>query len=182
MFILMGLGNPGQEYERTRHNLGFLMLDCLQTSWHFPRFRLDKHFQAEVSQGQLAGKDILLVKPQTFMNLSGQSAQIIKLFYKLDSTQFGIVYDEMDLPWGKIRVRKDGSSAGHNGIKSIIAALGSDKFLRFRMGIQPENYIAGSERRTPVLARFSNAEEESMGEIFNDMQKVIESELGSLSN
>ncbi len=180
MFILIGLGNPGKEYERTRHNLGFLMVDYLQTQWHFPRFQLDKTFQAELSRGNFLNQDIILVKPQTFMNLSGQSAQAIKQFYKLDSKQFGVVYDELDLPWGKFRMRKEGSSAGHNGIKSIMAALSSDQFYRFRMGIKPESYFAGEERKTPVLARFSKAEEESMPDFFVEAQKAIETELSSL--
>lgn len=180
MFVIVGLGNPGKEYEMTRHNMGFLMVDCLQTGWHFPRFSLDKHFQAEISRGQFAGQDILLVKPQTFMNLSGQSVQAIQQFYKLLSTQFAIVYDELDLPWGKIRVRKDGSSAGHNGIKSVIAALGSEQFYRFRIGMRPESYVDGQERRTPVLERFNKQEEADMSKVFDQVQKEIENHLATL--
>ncbi len=180
MFVIIGLGNPGKDYERTRHNMGFLMVDCLQTSWKFPRFSLDKDFQAEISKGKWQDQDIILVKPQTFMNLSGQSAQAIKQFYKLTSQQFGIVYDELDLPWGKLRIRKEGSSAGHNGIKSIITGLGSEEFYRFRIGIKPESYLPGQERRTPVLERFSKVEEASLAAIFDQTQKAIESELGSL--
>ena len=117
MIVIVGLGNPGKEYEHTRHNVGFDFLDFLQTTWKFPRFHIDKAFQAEVSKGKFQDQDILLVKPQTFMNLSGQAVQAIQHFYKLSPEQFWIVYDELDLPVGKLRVRKNGSSAGHNGIK-----------------------------------------------------------------
>jgi PTH1 family peptidyl-tRNA hydrolase len=177
MLILVGLGNPGQEYERTRHNIGFLMLDCLQTSWKFPQFKLEKKFQAEISKGLLFGETILLVKPQTFMNLSGQSVQQLQQFYKLEPQQFWLVYDELDLPYGKIRVRKDGSPAGHNGIKSVIAALGTDQFYRFRIGICPEHYQPGQERQSVVLGRFSADEDAVMGEIFQQVQQSIEQEI-----
>ncbi len=180
MIVLVGLGNPGAEYERTRHNAGFLCLEYLQTSWQFPRFHADKHFQAEISRGQLLEEDILLVKPQTFMNLSGQSVLAIKQFYKLSPEQFWIVYDEMDLPLGKLRIRKEGSSAGHNGIKSIMAALGAEHFYRFRIGIRPEHYQAGEERQTSVLGRFSSADEELLYKVFDEVKVGIEKELRAL--
>jgi len=174
MIVLVGLGNPGKEYEKTRHNAGFLCLDYLQTSWKFPQFHLDKSFQAEVSKSKWLDEDILLVKPQTFMNLSGQSVQAIAQFYKLPPTQFWIVYDELDLPVGKLRVRKEGSSAGHNGIKSIMAALATEQFTRFRIGVQPENFNPSSEKQSVVLSRFTESEEDKLFTIFDQVKQELE--------
>lgn len=170
MIVIIGLGNPGKEYEKTKHNIGFLFLEMLQTQWKFPEFHFDKHFNAEIAKGSFEGKDILLVKPQTFMNLSGQSALAIQQFYKLKPEDFWIVYDELDLPWGTIRVRTEGSSAGHNGIKSIIAGLGSEKFHRFRIGIKPEHFEPGQERQSTVLSKFTKEEQKEMIEIFNQVE------------
>lgn len=177
MIVVVGLGNPGKEFENTRHNAGFMCLDYLQTAWHFPQFHLDKHFQAEISKGKVEAQEVLIVKPQTFMNLSGQSVQAICHFYKLSSENFWVVYDELDLPLGKIRVRKEGSSAGHNGIKSIIAALATDKFYRFRIGIKPEAFSPGQEKRTSVLGHFGASDEETLFAAFDDVKKAIEAEL-----
>lgn len=173
MIVIVGLGNPGKEYKKTKHNIGFLFLDMLQTGWKFPSFHFDKHFNAEVSKGVYEGQDILLVKPQTFMNLSGQAVQSIQQFYKLQPEEFWIVYDELDLPWGKFRIRTEGSSAGHNGIKSIIAALGSEKFSRFRIGIQPDNFELGQERKSTVLSTFTKEEEKHMIDIFEQVEKEM---------
>ncbi|MBI4836260.1 MAG: aminoacyl-tRNA hydrolase [Candidatus Abawacabacteria bacterium] len=177
MIVIVGLGNPGKDYQYTRHNAGFLCLDALQTAWQFPQFHSDKHFQAEIAKGKMHDQDILLVKPQTFMNLSGQSVLAVQQFYKLPVNHFWLVYDELDLPIGKVRIRKDGSSAGHNGIKSIIAALGSDQFYRFRIGVKPEHYQPGMERQSTVLERFSVQEEEHLFNVFGEVQKAIEKEL-----
>lgn len=173
MIVIVGLGNPGKEYENTRHNAGFLCLDYLQTNWKFPQFRINKDYQAEISKGKWYGQDILLVKPQTFMNLSGQTVQAIKQFYKLQPAQFWIVYDELDLPVGKLRIRTEGSSAGHNGIKSIIAALATDQFYRFRIGIQPEEFDPSREKQSVVLGKFSVEEEERLFAVFDEVQREM---------
>lgn len=174
MIVIVGLGNPGKEYEKTRHNAGFLCLDYLQTSWHFPQFHLDRNYQAEVTKAKCLDHDVLLVKPQTFMNLSGQTVQAIQQFYKLPSEKFWIVYDELDLPVGKLRIRQEGSSAGHNGIKSIIAALGTDKFYRFRIGVQPESFDPSREKQSVVLSRFNSTEEEKLFATFEEANTQIQ--------
>ncbi len=179
MIVIVGLGNPGKEYEKTKHNIGFLFLDMISTSWKLPAFHLDKDFNAEISKGTYENQDILLVKPQTFMNLSGQAVLAIQQFYKLSPEDFWIVYDELDLPWGKIRIRKEGSSAGHNGIKSIIAALGSEKFHRFRIGIQPEHFEPGQERQSTVLGKFSKDEQKQMIDIFEKVETEMKQILSS---
>ncbi|HKZ37406.1 MAG TPA: aminoacyl-tRNA hydrolase [Chryseolinea sp.] len=179
MIVIVGLGNPGKEYEKTKHNIGFLFLDMIQTDWKFPKFHLDKHFTAEISKGTYEGQDILLVKPQTFMNVSGQAVLSIQQFYKLQPENFWIVYDELDLPWGKIRIRTEGSSAGHNGIKSIIAALGSEQFHRFRIGIQPEHFEPGQERQGTVLSKFTKEEQKQMVDIFEQVEEEMKTILNS---
>ena len=133
MIVIVGLGNPGRQYENTKHNMGFVTID---------RFA-EKHgidisktkFKALVGEGFISGKKVLLVKPQTFMNLSGESVRAIVDFYNLEPADVAVVYDDIDIPIGSIRIRKQGSGGSHNGMKSIILNLNFDDFPRFRVGI-----------------------------------------------
>ena len=133
MYIIAGLGNPGKKYENTRHNMGFLAVDLLAEKYDI---RIDKiKFKALVGEGRIAGQKVLLVKPQTFMNLSGQSIVEIMNFYKEDVENLIVIYDDISLEPGKIRIRKKGSAGGHNGIKNIIAQLGTQNFQRIKVGV-----------------------------------------------
>ncbi|MFZ0212060.1 MAG: aminoacyl-tRNA hydrolase [Candidatus Acidiferrales bacterium] len=134
--IIVGLGNPGREYARTPHNLGFQVIDRLAERFAIRVTRPEA--QSLVGLGQIAGHDVVLAKPQTYMNLSGQAASELIRRYDADPAEMIVVSDEAALPWGTIRIRERGSAGGHNGLKSIIGSLATDEFLRVRLGIQPE--------------------------------------------
>lgn len=132
MLLLVGLGNPGSEHRRQRHNVGFMAVDAIAEHHNFQPFR--KRFQGEISEGVLDGTKTLLLKPQTYMNLSGKSVGEAAHFYKLPPAQVVVVHDELDLAAGKIRMKTGGGHAGHNGLRSIDAALGPN-YRRLRIGI-----------------------------------------------
>lgn len=132
MWLFVGLGNPGQKYQHNRHNIGFMAMDVFVRRHNFSDW--SKKFQGEISSGTLGGEKIILLKPQTFMNLSGQSVQAAAAFYKIAPENIVVFYDELDLQPGKLRVKKAGGSGGHNGIKSIDSHLGQD-YWRVRLGI-----------------------------------------------
>jgi len=131
MKLIVGLGNPGGAYQYTRHNAGFLFLNTLVSN-----FKLEKKFKAEIAKGGSGKKKIIYAKPQTFMNNSGTAVQSLLQYYKLQATSLLVVHDEVDLPLGKVKLTKNSSSAGHNGVKSVIEALGTKEFLRIRIGIE----------------------------------------------
>ncbi len=152
--LIVGLGNPGHEYVRTRHNVGFMVLDALASQW---RFSFNEHtkWKAELAKHQ----QLYFLKPLTFMNLSGQAVQACAQFYKIKPEEVLLIYDDVALPIGKLRLRPSGSAGGHNGIKSIIQHLGTDQFPRIKIG------IGGAEKSSlsgHVLGRFSVAEQESV--------------------
>lgn len=136
MKLLVGLGNPGAQYETTRHNVGWMALDRLAAE-HRLTFKTDRRFRADVAEMTLpeTGEKVILAKPLTYMNLSGESVGALMRFYKMEPADVLVVYDEMALPLGQIRVRRGGSAAGHNGIKSLIAHLGTQDFPRVRIGV-----------------------------------------------
>ena len=156
MYIIAGLGNPGKKYENTRHNMGFLAVDLLAEKYDI---RIDKiKFKALVGEGRIAGQKVLLVKPQTFMNLSGQSIVEIMNFYKEDVENLIVIYDDIDIPTGTIRIRKKGSAGTHNGMRNIVYLLGDDGFPRIRVGIGATdgkqrdliNYVIGGVSKADV--------------------------------
>lgn len=136
MRIIVGLGNPGREYAWTPHNLGFQVMDCLADRSAIRMTRPEG--QSLIGVGRIAGRDVVLAKPQTFMNLSGHAVADLIARHEADPAETIVVSDEVALPWGAIRIRERGSAGGHNGLKSVIGALGTDEFLRVRMGIRPE--------------------------------------------
>ena len=141
MYIIAGLGNPTQQYDHTRHNIGFDTITYLADRYHITMNT--KKFQAICGTGVIEGQKVLLLKPQTYMNLSGNSIGEAVNFYKLDpATEVIVIYDDIALEPGYIRVRKKGSAGGHNGLKNIIKMLGHDTFTRVRMGVgeKPKNY------------------------------------------
>jgi PTH1 family peptidyl-tRNA hydrolase len=131
--LIVGLGNPGQKYANNRHNVGFQCLDRLAEAWGLS-FSRRKH-KALLAQGEIAGLAVILAKPQTFMNLSGVAVERLARFYKVPLQSILVIYDDLDLPLGRIRLRPEGGSGGHKGMKSIIEYLGSKGFPRLRMGI-----------------------------------------------
>ena len=137
MIIIAGLGNPGEKYSNTKHNLGFITVDLLAERNGIKISKL-KH-RALVGEGMIAGKKVMLVKPQTWMNESGRSVQTIVKYYDIKPEDLFVVYDDVDIPMGSLRIRKQGSAGSHNGMKSIIYLLESDSFPRFRLGIGTES-------------------------------------------
>jgi peptidyl-tRNA hydrolase len=132
MKVIVGLGNPGPQYSETRHNIGFLLVDLLAEQYQL-QFR--PKFQGLWAEGNVYGERVLFLKPQTFMNLSGRSVSELCHFYKIQANDLLVVQDDMDLTFGKIRLRNQGSAGGHNGIRSILTELGSEKFWRLKLGV-----------------------------------------------
>ena len=142
MFIIAGLGNPGRKYENTRHNMGFIAVDLLAEKYGI---KVDKiKFKALVGEGRIAGQKVLLVKPQTYMNLSGESIREVMSFYKEDIENLIVIYDDIDIPTGTIRLRKKGSAGTHNGMRNIVYLLADDGFPRIRVGI-------GSDKKVDLI-------------------------------
>jgi peptidyl-tRNA hydrolase, PTH1 family len=170
MKLIVGLGNPGLQYERTRHNVGFLLLDQLaqqaQAFWSE-----EKSFKAQIAKTSLASQPVLLVKPQTFMNLSGDSVGPVARYYKIELDDILVICDEVSLPFGRLRIRPHGSDGGQNGMKHIIAALGSNQFPRLRLGVGPQP--KGMPLEKYVLQAFSTEEQTQLPEIFDTCQQAI---------
>ncbi|MEY8391652.1 aminoacyl-tRNA hydrolase [Lachnospiraceae bacterium] len=163
MFVIAGLGNPSLRYEGTRHNVGFDVIDMLADKYNV-RIREKKH-KALCGTGVIEGQKALLVKPQTFMNLSGESIGAVLNYYKLNpESQLIVIYDDVSLAPGRIRIRKKGSAGGHNGIKSIISHAGTQEFQRIKVGVgeKPE----GWDLADYVLGRFSKAERKQVKDAF----------------
>ncbi len=132
-FVIFGLGNPGAQYSRTRHNLGFVVVDTLAEQYDISPNKRQHH--SYWGEGVIASKKVILAKPHTYMNLSGQAAQSIVHFWQVPLSHFLVICDDMDLEFGQLRLRPKGSAGGHNGLKSIIQSLGSQEFPRLRIGI-----------------------------------------------
>jgi PTH1 family peptidyl-tRNA hydrolase len=155
MIVIAGLGNPGKEYDKTKHNVGFWVIDQLAKEYNIDVTKF-KH-KALIGDGVIAGKKVLLVKPQTYMNLSGESIREILKFYKIPIEQFYVIYDDTSLPLSSVRIREKGSAGGHNGIKNIIAHLNTDAFIRIKVGIGEKPN--GWDLADYVLAKFSKDDE-----------------------
>ena len=173
MKLVVGLGNPGKQYEKTKHNIGFMVVDAIADS--VPHTPWREKQRAEVCSITVAGEKVLLVKPQTFMNVSGESVGPLMRYYKIDPSDVYCIYDDMDLPVGKLRIRPNGSSGGHNGIKSLISHIGTENFPRFRVGIGrplPQWTVIDH-----VLAPFSEDSQEKVQKGIKDTVKAV---LGTL--
>ncbi len=163
--VLIGLGNPGKEYEKTRHNIGWIVLDTLARDCDAEEFKENKKLRALIAEGRHGSKKIIFVKPLTFMNLSGECTALIKNFYKVENSDITVLYDDIDLPLGTLRYRKEGSGGTHNGMKSIVAHLG-ENVPRLRLGIDARSdlmkermdlsdYVLGSftKTETPLVKK-----------------------------
>lgn len=159
MILLVGLGNIGKEYEATRHNVGFRTLDAFQKTANAGEFLEKKKFHAFVTETVISRKKIIMVKPTTFMNNSGEAVGGLAAFYKIPPDHIWIVYDDVDLPLGNLRIRSKGKSGGHNGVQSIIQHLGHKNFIRFRLGIMSGTYERHNDTADFVLGRFTKEEE-----------------------
>ena len=167
MKVVIGLGNPGKKYERTRHNMGFIAVDSLRKKFNLNDER--EKFQALVSEKNIDGEKVIFFKPQTFMNLSGNAVIEIINFYKLDPKKdIIVIYDDMDLPFGDIRIREKGSSGGHNGIKSIISHIG-EEFIRIKCGIGAKEKDAIEY----VLGEFNQTEQKNLDKILENIDNCI---------
>ena len=170
-FLIVGLGNPGAEYENTPHNLGFRVIDRLAES-NTIRVTRREDF-SRVGLGMIRGRKIVLAEPQTFMNLSGPAVRGLLERYGLQPDRLIMVYDELALPWSELRIRPKGSDAGHNGVKSVIGSLGTNEFVRVRLGIHPGHPIG--DGATFVLAPFRRAQKQEVEEIVGRGAAAVES-------
>lgn len=170
MFIIVGLGNPGRDYTNTRHNIGFDVIDALADTAGISV--IEKKHKAIIGKGVIDGQKVILAKPQTYMNLSGESVREIIDYYKVDEEQELIVIsDDISLDVGNIRIRKKGSAGGHNGLKNIIAHLGHDTFMRVKMGVgeKPKGYDLADY----VLGHFTADERKVMNDAAETATKAI---------
>lgn len=175
MYLIIGLGNPEAEYRKTRHNMGFNTINKIAQQYNIEVNR--NNFQSLYESAVIEGQKVVLVKPQTYMNLSGNCVKEISNFYKVSKEEILVIYDDMDIDPGKIKIRKKGSSGGHNGMKSIIQMLGTDEFPRIRIGIgRPEhngdeiNYVIGAipEEEIPKLEEGIEKAKEAVIEILKN--------------
>jgi PTH1 family peptidyl-tRNA hydrolase len=169
--LIVGLGNPGIEYQFTPHNLGFLAIDRIAGNLGVEV--RNRQCRALTARAEIAGQPVLLAKPETFMNLSGLSVRELVAEYQADVTSdLIVIYDELDFSLGTIRIRQRGSSAGHNGIESILGALGTEEFLRIRLGISPDKTIADTIKF--VLTPFKKAQLKVVDEVLDRAAEAVE--------
>lgn len=169
--IVVGLGNPGKEYEKSRHNVGFHIIDAVAASYGASWHEKAK-FKAQIAQFILHGETVILVKPETYYNLIGESIRALKDFYKVQNSDILAIHDELDLSFGTIRTRIGGGSAGNNGIKSILSHIGED-FARIRVGTANE-ISAGRPAEVFVLATFSEEEKQHLPEIISHAKQYVD--------
>ena len=170
MYLIVGLGNPGRQYEKTRHNVGFEVIDRLAD--RLSASVDEKKFKGCYGKGVIGGNKVILLKPLTYMNLSGESVRAAMDFYKIDPDHMLVVYDDVSLDVGQLRIRTKGSAGGHNGIKNIIAHLGTQEFPRVKVGVgekPPRMDLADY-----VLSRFSGEDQEKMNAAFVEAARAVE--------
>lgn len=170
-WLVVGLGNPGDKYENTRHNAGFMVVDELAERLHVPVQRLK--YEALTNTAEVGGKRILLMKPVTYMNLSGEAVRQAAEFYKIPPERVLVISDDVSLPVGKLRIRKGGSAGGHNGLKSIIAQLGSDRFPRLKIGVGEKPH-PDYDMADWVLSKFAGADRQMIEEAMKRAADAVE--------
>ena len=176
MIIIVGLGNPGKKYKTSRHNVGFLALDKIAATFQFPPFKFQSIFNAQISKNKINGENIILVKPQTFMNNSGKTVKSLLKNNNPDHQKLIVIHDDIDIPLGKIRIVKNRGAAGHKGVESIIKELKTKDFVRFRIGIKPPSIISTIVKNINhfVLEEFSKNEEKIVKEAIKKTAEAIE--------
>lgn len=167
MFLIVGLGNPGKEYDGTRHNIGFAAIDYIADKYNIELNRIK--FKGVFGEGLINGKKVILLKPTTYMNLSGESIREVINFYKISNEEVIVIYDDISLEVGRLRIREKGSHGGHNGIKSIIANMGTDIFPRVKIGVgAPKGNLVSH-----VLGKFNNDEVEILRETIKASSEAV---------
>lgn len=179
MLLIAGLGNPGKQYQKTRHNAGFMALDYFKKANSLPDFNLEKKFLAEISEGKIGGEKVILAKPQTFMNNSGKAVGLLAKYFKIKPENILVSHDDADLPLGAIKIVKNRGSAGHKGVESIMRALKSRDFIRFRIGTRTTKSLKIPSRSKKimgefVLGKFSGAQEELLKKTIRGCRQAIE--------
>ena len=170
MKLIVGLGNPGIEYQFTPHNLGFLTIDRIASECGVEV--RNRHCRALTARAVIGSEPVLLAKPETFMNLSGMSVRELVAEHEIrPEADLIVIYDELDLPWGAIRIRQRGSSAGHNGMESVIGALGTQEFLRIRLGVAPDRKVA--DAMTYLLAPFRKVQLKQVDEVIGKAAEAV---------
>jgi PTH1 family peptidyl-tRNA hydrolase len=168
--LIVGLGNPGIEYQFTPHNLGFLTIDRIASECGVEV--RNRHCRALTARAVIGSEPVLLAKPETFMNLSGMSVRELVAEHEIrPEADLIVIYDELDLPWGAIRIRQRGSSAGHNGMESVIGALGTQEFLRIRLGVAPDRKVA--DAMTYLLAPFRKVQLKQVDEVIGKAAEAV---------
>ncbi len=174
MKLIVGLGNPGKKYEKTRHNVGFMAAQWLVDSFAFEPFKKAAKHKCEMTGGFIGDDQVVLIQPQTYMNLSGQAVRSVAQFYKIKQKDVIVISDDVNIDTGTIRVRPSGSAGGHNGLKSIIQELGTDEFIRVRVGIAPLSEFKG-DLEDYVLGKLTKDEQAKiMVEVMTNLPDVIE--------
>lgn len=168
-WLIVGLGNPGAAYEQTRHNLGFMLVDCLARETNSQVKR--EECRALLGRAELENRTVELVKPQTYMNLSGESLSCLLKKPGRDARRLVVITDDLALPLGRIRLRPKGSAGGHNGLKSIIGCLRTEEFIRLRIGIQPEHPVSDTKRF--VLEKFSKSNFETIEKVLAESAAAV---------
>ena len=171
MKLIIGLGNPGEEYKKTRHNAGFLAVDKLVLNSKYQVLSTQSKFNTEISNGIIDNEKIILAKPQTFMNNSGEAVKTIVDYYKIKLEDIIVTHDDLDIPLGEYKISKNKNSGGHKGVQSIIDHLGTKDFTRIRIGIMIENKKTPTEKF--VLERFSEKEMGIIGEVIEEIKDEI---------
>ncbi len=175
MKLIVGLGNPGEKYEKTRHNVGFMAVEALRERLKLGDFRNESKFKAEVARGEFSKEKIIIMRPQTFMNLSGEAVQLVKQFYKVASEDVWLVYDDVDLELGTLRIRMEGSPGHHNGMKSVLQTMATETLTRFRLGVESRGVVAPSQQDLSsfVLEPFRNEEIPQVNEMIGAFVEAV---------
>lgn len=174
--LILGLGNPGKKFERTRHNVGFRMIEKIRKEWKFFPFKVFKDMVAEISEGKIGEKKIILAKPKTFMNESGKVAKRLIENYEIQNQNFWVIHDDLDIFLGKFKISFGKGSAGHKGVQSIIDELKTKEFFRIRIGIFPEEKKRKLERDF-VLKNFKREEEKILKGVFEKAIEALKDQL-----
>lgn len=169
-FLIVGLGNPGKQYEQTRHNVGFAILDQLAEKWGVP-FSENKKMQGQFAQAKIQGKKVYLLKPSTYMNLSGRSVQSALSYYEVDQSRLLVVVDDIYIPLGELRMKVDSGSGGHKGLEDVATQLGTNAYGRLKIGVgnSNESNLVGH-----VLGKFTNEESRLLPQVIEKAVQVIE--------
>ncbi|MDP2663953.1 MAG: aminoacyl-tRNA hydrolase [bacterium] len=171
MILIVGLGNPGEKHQKTWHNIGFLAVDFFSRKKNFPDFKFEKKLKSEISEGRSGEEKIILAKPQTFMNSSGSAVILLMRRWKIKDSDILVLQDDIDLPFGKIRISRSRGTAGHNGIESIMKTVGTKDFTRIRIGIQPSS---GKPRHPEKFVLQKIDKEGNLKDVFRKTDKAIE--------